>query len=93
MFVKNEDNQDVENGGAQSIIDNQAIEDIAHDEGLHYVQSMKKDCGLTKEQECNSTPVVESMVEEKVNQRDNIEPSSLSETYSNVSKFQLRIYM
>ena len=52
---------------------------------------MKKDCGLTKEQECNSTPVVESMVEEKVNQRDNIEPSSLSDTtYSNVSRFQLK---
>merc|ERR1712018_234231 len=38
----NEDNQDVENGGAQSNIDNQAIEDIAHDEGLHYVAAMKK---------------------------------------------------
>ena len=49
---------------------------------------MKKDRGLSKEQECNSTPVIESMVEEKVNQRDNIEPLSLSEAYSNVSKFQ-----
>ena len=49
---------------------------------------MKKDRGLSKEQECNSTPVIESMVEEKANQRDNIEPLSLSEAYSNVSKFQ-----
>ena len=90
-FLKNEDNQDVENGGAQSNIDNQAIEDIAHDEGLHYVASMKKDCGPSKEIEYNSTHVVESMLEEKVNQRDNIEPSSLSEAYSNVSILSIKI--
>lgn len=46
---------------------------------------MKKDCGPSKENEYNSTHIVESMLEEKVNQRDNIEPSSLSEAYSNVS--------
>ena len=48
---------------------------------------MKKDCGPSKEIERNSTPVVESMLEEKVHQRDNIEPSNLSEAYSNVSPF------
>ena len=37
ILIKNEDNHDVENGGAQSNIDNQAIDDIAQDEGLHYV--------------------------------------------------------
>ena len=33
FLIKNEDNQDVENGGAQSNIDNQAIDDIAQDDG------------------------------------------------------------
>ena len=87
ILIKNEDNQDVENGGAQSNIDNQAIDDIAQDEGLHYVPSMKNDCGSSKEIEENSTPVVESMFEENVHQRDIMEPSNLSEVYSNVSLF------
>ena len=51
---------------------------------------MKKDCGPSKENEYNSTHIVESMLEEKVNQRDNIEPSSLSEAYSNVSILSIK---
>ena len=87
ILIKNEDNQDVENGGAQSNIDNQAIDDIAQDEGLHYVSSMQNDCGSSKEIEENSTRVVESMLEENMHQRDIMEPSNLSEAYSNVSLF------
>ena len=87
ILIKNEDNQDIEHGGAQSNIDNQAIDDIAQDEGLHYVSSMKNDCGSSKEIEENSTPVVESMLEENVHQRTIMEPSNLSDVYSNVSLF------
>ena len=54
---------------------------------------MKKDCGPSKENEYNSTHIVESMLEEKVNQRDNIEPSSLSEAHSNVSILSIKTSM
>lgn len=81
----NEDGQDIENGGAQSNMDSQDIDDIAHEDRLQYAVERKNDCGLSKDIGYNSSIPSDSILEDKGNQRDHVEPSNAEENYSTVS--------
>jgi hypothetical protein len=66
-------------------MDSQDIGDIAHEDRLQFTVERKNDCDLSKEIGYNSSIPADSILEEKVNQRDHMEPSNTEENYSTVS--------